>query len=175
MATDGKRDSALQQLDAAVDDTYRIDEQLLDAMAYALECKVTRNEIARRVTVMSRPTVLSVLALIDRKDTVNRLLADGGVRVLTSDDTEEVWVLTRSKPRRGLTIEHEEDNLDAGGAPGTPERAAIAHRVAAAVVPILYDAGFELASGTTRLTRAAAVAAFSDPEARLWVEESSKP
>ncbi|MFF5037575.1 hypothetical protein [Nocardia salmonicida] len=174
MATDIDREKALEQLDHAVEQWISADGGLVDAMTYALECNISRNEVARRVTVLSRPTVLSMLALIDRRDKLNQLLADAGVAVLTSDDTEEVWLLTVSKPRRGLTLHHEDNNLDDGGEPGTPGRAAAAARVAAKVVPVVYDAGLELASGTTRLTRTDAEIAFSDPETWLWVEEPAK-
>ncbi|MGN2642411.1 hypothetical protein ACTD5D_40815 [Nocardia takedensis] len=140
-------------------------------MAYAVECGVSHNEVARHVTVYSRPTVLTALALIRRKNRVDQLLADAGIGVLTADDTEEVWLRTVSKPRRGVVIEHDEENLDQGGAPGTAERAAVAEQVAAEVVACLYDGGFELVAGTIRLTRDEAETAFAAPDARLWVEE----
>ncbi|WP_028478809.1 hypothetical protein [Nocardia sp. CNY236] len=174
MATDEFNDTALERLDSAVEEWFVSDEVLLDAMDYALKCNVSRDEVARRVTVNSRPTVPSALALIDRRDEISRVLGDAGVSVLTSDDTEEVWLFLTSKPRRGVTIEHSMDSIGAG-APGTPGRAATTERVAAKVVAILYDAGFELASGTTRLTRDAAITAFADPDARLQIEEAPKP
>lgn len=175
MATDEDREYALQQLDDAVQEWHAADEALLDAMGYALECDVTRNEVARRVTVYSRPTVLSVLALFDRKNKAYRVLAEAGVRVLTSDDSEEVWILTTSKPRRGLLLSHEENNLDDGGPEGSPERAAVAEAVASKTVTALYDAGFELSAGSTRLDRDTAHSAFADPDAELRIEEPLNP
>ena len=176
MATDEDRDSALQQLDDLVMGWRAVDEELLDAMGHALECGVTRNEIARRVTVYSRPTVLSVLTLHDRKTKANRVLAAARVRVLTSDDTEEVWILTTTKPRRGLQLHHEENHLDDGGPVGSPGRASVAAAVAARAVTALYDAGLELTltADSTRLDRDAATEAFADPDAVLWVVASPK-
>ncbi|MEV0027901.1 hypothetical protein [Nocardia sp. NPDC050793] len=175
MVTDNDRDKVLEHLDVAVEQWQFADAELVEVMAYALQRGVTRNEVARRVPMFSRPTVLSVLSLIDRKDKVNQILADAGVAVLTSDDTEQVWVHTVSKPRRGLTIRHDSNNLDDYGEPGTPGRAAAAERVAAEVVPALYDAGFEMVSGRTRLTRTDSAIAFADPDAVLWIKEASKP
>ncbi|GGK69205.1 hypothetical protein [Nocardia camponoti] len=171
---DERRELALSQLDSVVERRMRVDDELLDAMAYALECKATRNEVARRVPVLSRPTVLSVLNLIDLKDEVNRALAEAGIPVPTSDGTEAVWLFIVSKPRRGLTIQHDSNTLEDGGEPGSPGRRAAAERVAGKVVPVLYDAGFELAAGKLRLTRDDAATAFGDPESTLWVLPAQK-
>ncbi|MGF0320638.1 hypothetical protein [Nocardia fluminea] len=166
---------ALAQLDDAVEQWHDTDAELIDAMAYALACNASRNEVARRVNVFSRPTVLSVLGLIDRKDAVTEILARAGVPAVTADDTEPVWLRIVSKPRRGLTIEHDPDALARAGGPGTHEREVAAKDVAGTVVGALYDAGFTMVAGKTRLTRAAAAEAFADPGAVLWIEQNPKP
>ena len=172
MVTRNDPTQALAQLDDAVEQWHDTDAELIDAMAYALACNASRNEVARRVNMFSRPTVLSVLGLIDRMYTVSQLLAQAGVPAVTPDDTEPIWLRIVSKPRRGLTIQHDGDSLDRAGKPGTPERAAAAEHVASKVVPALYDAGFAMVTGKSRLNRAEAAEAFADPVVVLWVEQS---
>lgn len=176
MATDENRDIdiVLKRIDATVEQWLAVDSDLLHTMAYAIECGATHDEVARRVTVYSQPTMQAAFALIARQNRIDRLLSDAGIGVLTHDDTDEVWVRIVNEPRLGITIRHDEENLDLAGDPGTIERRTVAEQVAAAVVTCLYDAGFELVAGTTRLARDQAQDAFADPDACLWIEESPR-